>query len=270
VEERLGRLKAAEEHIRQAERLDPRSIESKLGLSAHLERLGRHAEARQVLDSALALAPASIGVIQQKAVTFLREGNLAAARAVVKAAPKEVSPTALIAYLATFGDFVWVLDEEQRELLLRLPPSAFESNEARAMCLVQAYALKGDAVNVRKYAEEAREGLEKNVRTTPHNAETHAILGLALAYLGRKDEAIREGEHAVSLRPPAKNADGPYYQHVIARIYTLVGEPEKALDNLEALLKTPTYLSAGWLKIDPNFDPLRKNPRFQKLVASAK
>jgi hypothetical protein len=49
----------------------------------------------------------------------------------------------------------------------------------------------------------------------------------------------------------------------------LVGEPEKALDRLEPLLKIPYYLSGGWLKIDPNFDSLRDNPRFQKIVAGA-
>ena len=59
---------------------------------------------------------------------------------------------------------------------------------------------------------------------------------------------------------------GPYIQHQLARIYLLVGEPEKALDQLEPLLRIPYYLSPGWLRIDPTFDPLRNNPRFRKLV----
>jgi tetratricopeptide (TPR) repeat protein len=139
------------------------------------------------------------------------------------------------------------------------------------VCLAQTYALKGDAANVRTYAEEARKAFEEQLRATPQDAQRHVELGLALAYLGRKDEAIREGERGVALVPVAKDAyAGPYNQHQFVRIYMLVGEPEKALDRLEPLLKIPYALSPGWLKIDPNFDPLRKNPRFQKLIAGAK
>ena len=93
------------------------------------------------------------------------------------------------------------------------------------------------------------------------------ILGLALAYLGRKADASREGERGAALAPLGKDAGlGPYIQHQLARIYLLLGEQEKALDQLEPLLRIPYYLSPGWLRVDPNFDPLRNNPRFRKLV----
>jgi len=59
---------------------------------------------------------------------------------------------------------------------------------------------------------------------------------------------------------------GTWNEQQLALIYTRVGEPEKALDRLEPILRLPSFLSSGWLKIDPAFDPLRSNPRFEKLV----
>ena len=272
AEQGLGRWDAAVEHFRQAVRLDPRAANNLSALGEAFLRLRRYPEAREAFDRGLALAPANLYTIERKAMTYLGEGDLAGARAVLKAAPKGVEPTALVAYLASYEDLVWVLDEEQRELLLRLTPSAFDDDRGGwAVCLVQAFALKGDAANVRTYAEEARKAFEEQLRAAPNDAQLHVELGLALAYLGRKEEAIREGERGVALDPLSKDARlGSYYQHQLVRIYMLVGEPEKALDQIEPLLKIPYYLSPGWLKIDPNFDPLRKNPRFQKLVAGGK
>jgi tetratricopeptide (TPR) repeat protein len=272
VEMHLGRWDAAVEHLRRAERLDPRSIVSVGRLGFALLRLRRYTDAREALDRGLALAPANLRMIELKAMTFLGEGDLAGARAVLKAAPRDVEPTALVAFVANYNDLVWVLDEQQQELLLRLTSSAFDDDRGTwGLCLVQAYALKGDAADVKKYAEEARKAFEEHLRATPEDPQLHLLHGLALAYLGRKDEAIRKGERGVALDPVAKDAYlGPYLQHQLARIYVIIGEPEKALDRLEPLLKIPYWLSPGWLKIDPNFDPLRGNPRFQKLVAKAK
>ena len=71
----------------------------------------------------------------------------------------------------------------------------------------------------------------------------------------------------MALVPISRDAyNGPYIQHRLVRIYLLVGEPEKALDQLEPLLKMPYYLSPGWLRIDPTFAPLKGNPRFERLV----
>ena len=183
---------------------------------------------------------------------------------------QEVEPTALVAYLATYWDLVWVLDEEQRELLLRLTPSAFDDDRGTwALCLAQAYALKGDAANVHAYAEEARKAFEEQLRAAPDDAAaSRSSRPRRWRISGGKKRRSGRASAASRSMPVSKDAvNGPYYQHQLARIYILVGEPEKALDQLEPLLKIPYYLSPGWLKIDPNFDPLRKNPRFQKLVA---
>ncbi len=269
AEKALGRWDAAVEHFRQAVALDPLSASSLDDLGGALFYLRRYPEAREALDRGLALAPAKLDLIEDKAATYLMVGDLAGARAVLEAATNAVEPAALVAFMAYAGDFVWVLDEPQRELLLRLPPSAFDDDRGVwALCLAQAYALRGDSRNVRTYAEEARKAFEEQVRAAPADAQRRVCLGLALAYLGRKEDAIREGERGVALGPVSKDAvSGPYYQHQLVRIYTLVGEPEKALDRLEPLLKIPYSVSPGLLRIDPNFDPLRGNLRFQELVA---
>ncbi len=265
----LGLGDAALEHAKEAERLDPRSVIAVRRLGSTLLVLRRHPEAISALDRALALSPSTINVIEYRAMASLGQGDLAGARAVLRSASKDVEPTALVAYVAQYNDLVWVLDEEQRDLLLRLTPDAFDGDRgALEMCLTQLYALKGDAANTRLHAEEARKSYEDQLRDAPDDDQRHLLRGLALAYLGRKEEAIQEGKRAVALDPISKDAvGGAYDQQVLARIYILVGEPEKALDQLEPLLKIPYFLSPGWLKIDPNFDPLRKNPRFQKLVA---
>ena len=200
---------------------------------------------------------------------YLAKGDLGGARQVVRETPQEVDPTVLVAYIATYWDLYWLLDDQQQSLLLRLTPTAFDGDRGNwGEVLAETYALHGDTLRARAYADSARQAYETQLRETPTDAQRHVLLGVVLAYLGRRAEAIKEGEQGVAMLPVSKDAySGPYNLHQLVRIYILAGEQEKALDQLEVLLKVPYYLSPGWLKVDPTFDPLRKNPRFQKLIA---
>jgi adenylate cyclase len=269
AESGLGEWDPALEKLKQAARLDPRSVVTVRRLGDTLLSLRRYPDARETYDRALSLAPSNLSSIHAKAMTFLGEGNLNGARDVVRAASNSVGPTELVAFFATYEDLVWVLDESQRDLLFRLTASAFDDDVAtRALCLTQAYALAGDAANTRRYAEEARAAYAEQARQSPDNAQLKALHGLSLAYLGRKEDAIREAQRATELVTASFSA--AYYEIQLARVYTLVGEPEKAIDVLERVLREPGYISPGWLAINPYWDPLRQNPRFQKLAAGAK
>jgi serine/threonine protein kinase/Flp pilus assembly protein TadD len=263
----LGRWEAARGHLEQAARLDPRSSFTAQVLGRVLLYTRRYPEAERALDHALQLMPANLLIRCTRVMVALAQGDFAGAQAVLRAAPKAVDPTTLVQFMAT-KDLMWMLDDAQQRLLLRLTPSAFDNDRADwAGSLAQTYAFRGDRAMARAYADSARLAYEQRLRATPQDASLHAFLGLNLAYLGQKAAAIREGKRAVGLLPISRHAlEGALLQHYLARLYVVVGEPELALDQLEPLLKVPYYLSPGWLKIDPNFAPLSGNPRFERLV----
>jgi TolB-like protein/Flp pilus assembly protein TadD/tRNA A-37 threonylcarbamoyl transferase component Bud32 len=120
----------------------------------------------------------------------------------------------------------------------------------------------------------ARSEIEKLVYAQPGNVQPLAVLALIDAELGDKEKAIREGRTACEMLPPTKNAlDGVWLMTNLARIYALTGEDDLALEQLEVLSKLPSSwfgLSYGDLRLNPEWDPLRGDPRFGKLVEEVK
>jgi tetratricopeptide (TPR) repeat protein len=230
----------------------------------------RYPEGREALNRALALSPKNLDALEYTVMSHLAEGDLEAARAVIRGASKEIDPTELVAEFAEYYGLGWVLDDAHRDLLLRLTPSAFDDDRAHwATSLAEAYRLRGDSASERRFAEIAVQALTEQVAAEPDDSGRHGDLGMALALLGRKEEAIREGERAVALEGLDKDKlYGPWNQFQLALILARVGEPEKAMDRLEPLVRLPSFLSPGWLRVDPTLDPLRKNPRFERLAAS--
>jgi TolB-like protein/Flp pilus assembly protein TadD len=263
-----GRWEEAVASYRQALVLDPRSAFTAGRLTRALLCLRRYPEALRAADQALKLAPQSLDIIEDKAMVFVAQGDLGGARAVLRAAPREVDPTALVAFVATYQDLFWVLDDAQQALLLRLTPGPFGDDRlAWGLALAQTAEIRGDRARSIEYAEAARAAVEVQLRESPGDAQRRVLHGVALAYLGRRSEAVREGERGAALEPVSRTAfAGAYFRHQLARIYLRVGQPEKALDILEELLRIPYYLSPGWLRIDPEWTRLRDHPRFKKLA----
>ena len=113
--------------------------------------------------------------------------------------------------------------------------------------------------------------LEDAVTKRPDHINHHQYLASAYAGLGRKAEAIREAGRGVELSPISKKAMYGTAQVVrLAEAYTTLGEPDAALDLLESLASVPSWMSYGYLRFEPALDPLRDNPRFQKLLADKK
>jgi serine/threonine-protein kinase len=267
VEIGTGEWEHALHHFSKALALDPRSIATARRLAYTLLRLRRYPDALAASDRALAIDPENIQVLETKAMVFVAQGDLEGARRVIRNAPSGIDPTVLTAFFGNFWDLYWLLPPEQQALMLRLTPSAFPDRSSWAIVMAQTYRLRGDRARTLAYADSALGAFGQRLAGAPDDPQSHIFRGLALAYLGRKAEAIAEGERGIALLPIAKDTyTGPYLQHQLVRIYIEVGEPEKALDRLEPLLRMPYYLSPGWLRVDPAFDPLRKNPRFQKLV----
>jgi tetratricopeptide (TPR) repeat protein len=115
--------------------------------------------------------------------------------------------------------------------------------------------------------EHARVIAEQLVQESPNDAPRRAVLGQILAALGQKEAAIAEGKRATELLPESEDAyDGPQITGQLAAIYAWTGENDQALRLLDHLLQIPNGITVPILKLDPAWDPLRKDPRFQALI----
>jgi eukaryotic-like serine/threonine-protein kinase len=266
----LGRWEEALRTAQAAFVLDPRSPRSASGVATASLYLRRLPEARVAAERTLALAPGSPFAIQGRVMVALAAGDLADARRVLAAAAADVPAAELAAHMALFCDLFWVLDDAGQRLALALGPEAYDGDRAAwSLVRAQLHYRRGDTAQARVWADTAARVLAAHIRDAPDDPQRPVLRGLALAFLGRRAEALAEAERGLALARATPDATQiPYYEHQVVRIHLLLGEPERALDGLEALLKQPYWLTPAWLGIDPEFAPLRGNPRFERLIAA--
>ncbi len=127
--------------------------------------------------------------------------------------------------------------------------------------------LSGDANGARTNYVHARDSLLAMIKIQPANADLYEYLAFVYCGLGQRDAAMKNAERAVDLLPVAKDAvRGPDYEIARARVWARFGDANRAIPALARLLKIPSYLTPAILRLDPDFDKLRADPRFAALA----
>jgi serine/threonine-protein kinase len=142
---------------------------------------------------------------------------------------------------------------------------------SRSFCEGLAARAREDTPAAEMAFAAARAEMEKIVREQPDYAESLCVLAMTNAALGRKEDAIREGRRAVELLPIKTDAlTGAEVRRNLAITYAWAGEKELALEQLEEVVRIPGPISYGQLSLHPWWDPLRDDPRFERLVSQAR
>jgi serine/threonine-protein kinase len=275
VQRRQGKFEQALENLKKAAELDPRSKGSLVEAADILTRTRKYKEAEQYYERAISLTPDWPMPYPWKAQLYLLwEGSTEKARAVLQKGLQNISSSSL-----QFYDFLIkldVYDENYQKVLDLLSLKSQDIDKVRhfipsALRYALIYGYMDKKELAKKYYEDARSVLESKIKEWPEDARFHSSLGIAYAGLGRKEEAIQEGQLGIELLPVTKDAwSGPFRVEDLARIYLMVGEFDAAINKLEFLLSIPGEMSIPLLRLDPAWKPLRDYPRFKKLLESDK
>ncbi len=257
--------------IRQANLLDPRSPLSADRLSRALLWLRRYPEARAAAERGLAASAENLGLIEDRAMSYAGEGDLAGARASLRHVPATLDRAALAAYVVNYWDAYWLLDSADVALTRTLPPAAFDGDRSVwGIAHAELSWLGGDTAHARAYADSATVAIDLALRQNANNWQGILFRGLSFAIRGRRDEAIRDRDRGLALAIATEDqwSTIPYAQHVVARIDVALGDKDAAIAQLQTVLEKPYVISPAWLRIDPTWNSLRGDARFEKLAHS--
>ncbi|MEO5721098.1 MAG: protein kinase, partial [Chthoniobacterales bacterium] len=252
--------------MRKVYELDPRDGEIITVTYQTYRAMRRYAEAEQFVYQAMAKMPELTSWFQlQLAELKLAEGDPVGAQAILAQLPQELGLN--MRFAAAF----YQRDYNAATRIIAATPAddvddAFGGQPPRSFADGQIARARGDNQKAQAVFLDERQKWE--VKTAGIKDEVHfSYIAILDAGLGRKDDAIREAQKAVDLDPIAENAvTGPEWVHRLALVYAWTGERDRAIEQLEILAKIPNGPSYGALRFDPQWDSLRGDPRFEKIV----
>jgi len=280
VTRRRGQWDRSESYFNEAERLDPRNVTLLTQHAISYNSVRRFPEALRKLDQVLNITPDDLDTLVAKAAIAQAEGDLPRASALLAPLhPAADHPLALETQV-----YQAILERRPAQIILQLkeilakpdPALGFWNGELR-FWLGWAQEVAGDHAGAQESWRQARSELEPFLKEQPENYTLIGDLALINMGLGDKAAAMALSERAIAANPIEKDAvTGPVPIEILARVAARMGEPDRAIAALQKLLSGPgngalpqTPLTPALLRLDPMFDPLRNDPRFQKLASTA-
>jgi TolB-like protein/Tfp pilus assembly protein PilF len=268
IQRRQGKWAESTANMEKAASLSPKDAFLLVNLADNYRAADDFEHADKVFDRAIEVAPNSVSARTGKAMLAVDlKGDLSE----IDRQLAQIHPGANSDAEGTFGRaYLLMLQRKFHDavaILKQLPADVRSDEKPKEYLEGALYTFVNDKEHARSAFHRARSILEKAIQQGSDDASRHIVLGMVLAGLGEKDAAIAEGKRAVALLPESQDAlDGPKMTLMLAQIYAWTGENDAALELLERSLITPAGVTVSSLKLDPIWDPLRSDARFQALV----
>lgn len=267
---RQGRWQEAIDAFQRAASMEPENLDTLVDLASTLSRVRRYNEAVENCRKAIELAPDKIyPYVHLAQAVMLRDGSIEEAREILESMPDK-DPAQQVFYLyeqALFErDFDGAIDAlAAMDDMTSDPIDEIKFTKPLALCECNILGRLDESTS--QPCVDARESLEQASGDSPVDPAIHAALGWVYALTGEKEKAIEAGERAVALSPITADAmSGHTYLVMLAKIYAWTDEPYLAVKTIHTALTTPGQISVATLDLDPDWDPIRDDPRFQELL----
>jgi TolB-like protein len=275
IQRRQGRWDESTANLKKAAELNPKASWPLQNLAFNYQMLRDYKSAMETVDRGLQVDPQNFTLHGLKAkFAIAANGDMSQVQQACNFLEK-LPPGPLRSEAILEGEVPFLLFQKKfGEALKTAEQVPDDTLSGKAGLLGSKYLLMGIAQDLLGDKEAARASLtrakelgEQQIRESLSSWEGHLHLGYALAYLGEKSGAAAQAELAINGLPVSKDAfNGPDVMEHAAKIYALIGEKNRALDLITDLLRRPAALTVETLKLDPEWTPLRDDPRFQKLI----
>ncbi len=283
IARRDGRWNEAASTLEQARDRDPRNLSVLWSLFESYLALHEYTKADGTVNDALSVSPAAdFFVLARSAIALFRDGDTAPLRSALRKLPRSFDPGGATSTIALRLSLMERDVEEADRVLAACRHEKLDDNGLSGVAgALDGYTVpkswyagliaqaRGNESSARAAFEQAKRAVRDDLVQSPNDAKTLAMLALIHAAVGEKNEALGAATRAGELLPIAKDSfDGPILATTLAAVSAKLGEKDSAIRQLESLVGVPNGPTPGTLRVEPEWDSLRDDPRFKKLAAS--